>query len=73
MSGFPSSFKSAISIEKGKYKLRIYHTWRGRFILEEDIENTGKGISFDIPEMKIQGSHAQYVGQDMAFIIEKLE
>jgi len=61
------------SIEKGKYKLRIYHTWRGRFILEEDIESTGKGISFDIPEMKIQGSHAQYVGQDMAFIIEKLE
>ncbi len=60
-------------VERGKYRLRIYHTWGGEFIYDEEIESNRKEISFDIPQMKIQGSHAHYVGQDLAFILEKME
>jgi len=60
-------------IERGKYKLRIYHTWRGDFVVEQEIESTGTGISFSIPQMQIEGSHARYVGNDMAFILEPME
>ena len=59
-------------VDRGKYKLRLYHTWRGLFLKEGDqeLENNCKSISFDIPILKIQGSHAGYIGQDIAFILE---
>ncbi|MFZ5940713.1 MAG: DUF5060 domain-containing protein [Bacteroidota bacterium] len=65
-------------ITEGSYKLRLYHTWRGRFLDEEEsgiqedfVVKAGKnGISFDLPVLKIKDGHAAYVGQDMAFILE---
>ena len=58
------------NIENGKYKLRIYHTWRGSFIHEEEIEATRKTLTFTIPGLKTRGSHGNYIGQDIAFILE---
>lgn len=61
---------------RGSYKLRLFHTWRGRFLENEDgstertIESKGRSVSFDIPILKVQGGHARYVGQDIAFILE---
>jgi hypothetical protein len=67
-------------IGKGKYKLTLYHTWRGRFLTNEDrsimeqtIESKGKKVSFDIPVLKVEGGHARYIGQDVAFILEPME
>jgi len=67
-------------LKKGKYKLRMYHTWLGRplmntdrTIIEEEIVSKGKSVSFDIPEYKTSGGHARYIGQDIAFLLEPLE
>jgi len=68
------------NVEKGKYNLKLYHTWRGRFLMNEDrsvmeqtIESKGKSVSFDIPVLKVTGGHARYIGQDIAFILEPVE
>lgn len=58
------------SLKNGKYRLRIYHTWRGRFLEEKEVECMDGSISFGPPYMRITGSHANYIGQDMAFILE---
>ena len=62
-------------LNKGKYKLRLYHTWRGRFIEDSEqlLEAKRAGITFDMPHMQIEGSHAQYIGQDIAFILEPVK
>jgi hypothetical protein len=60
------------SLRNGKYRLRIYHTWRGDFIDDREIScNDGK-ISFGIPYMRNTDSHARYVGQDIAFLLEPI-
>jgi hypothetical protein len=56
------------SIPKGRYKLKIYHTWRGRFIGEEEVDGSDGTISFEIPRL-IGSEHANYIGQDAAFIL----
>jgi hypothetical protein len=59
------------SIPKGRYKLMIYHTWRGRFIGEEDIRCYDGSLEFGIPRL-IGGEHANYIGQDAAFVLVPL-
>jgi len=62
-------------IAKGKYSLKLYHTWRGRFLENEDgdteqiVESKGKSVSFNIPILKVEQGHARYIGQDIAFIL----
>ena len=56
------------SIPKGKYKLKIYHTWRGRFIGEEDLNCRDGSLEFGIPRLT-GGEHANYIGQDAAFVL----
>ena len=60
------------SLKTGKYKLKIYHTWRGVFLEEKEITCTDGSITFGTPYMRITGGHASYIGQDMAFILEYL-
>lgn len=65
-------------VESGRYRLRLYQTWSGRFISvdgkDEQVISTEKSsLSFDIPVLKIEGSHAHYIGQDIAFILEPAE
>jgi hypothetical protein len=62
-------------VKNGRYRLKLYHTWSGRFIeidgRQETITSTaGNSISFTVPELKIEGGHARYIGQDAAFILE---
>jgi hypothetical protein len=49
----------------------IYHTWRGQFIGEEDIRCTDGTLEFGIPRL-IGGEHANYIGQDAAFVLVPL-
>jgi hypothetical protein len=58
------------SIKNGKYKLMIFHTWRGVFLEEKEVIVTNGTISFGPPYMRITGSQANYIGQDLAFILE---
>jgi len=60
------------SLRKGKYNLKVYHTWRGAFLIDREITCTDGTITFSPPYMRITGSHANYIGQDLAFILEYL-
>ncbi|MEP7269708.1 MAG: DUF5060 domain-containing protein [Saprospiraceae bacterium] len=57
--------------DNATYKLRIYHTWRGMFLQDSDIQAINGEISFMVPSVKIEGGQGRYIGQDVAFILEK--
>jgi hypothetical protein len=57
-------------IKDGKYKLRIFHTWRGEFIDNQEVAIKGGSVTFGLPYMRITGGHARYLGQDVSFILE---
>lgn len=60
------------SLRNGKYKIKIYHTWRGLFLEEKEVVCTDGTVSFGPPFMRITGGHANFIGQDIAFILERL-
>jgi len=62
-------------VKNGRYRLKLYHTWSGRFLesggqIETSVTATGNSLSFTVPILKIEGGHAQYIGQDVAFVLE---
>lgn len=73
------------SLKDGDYKLKLYHTWRGQFLGEEEIVSADQpaaeeiiksnegSVTFSVPVLFTQGSHANYIGQDIAFILEPLK
>lgn len=61
---------SLSSMKDGKYRLRIFHTWRGEFIDDHEISCTDGKMEFGVPYMHNTDSHARYIGQDLAFILE---
>ena len=60
-------------IPSGKYKLKIFHTWRGAFIDEKEVECINGSVSLGVPYLRINGSHASYIGQDVAFLLELIQ
>ena len=60
------------TLKNGKYKLRLYHTWRGEFLQEKEISVDNGDFTITLPYLHTQGSHANYTGADMAFILETL-
>ncbi|MEO5582889.1 MAG: hypothetical protein ABIR66_09365, partial [Saprospiraceae bacterium] len=71
------TLKNNLSIKNpamNKYKVRIYHTWRGAFIYEGDaMVQSGNKITFTLPALKPTGGHGNYIGQDAAFILEPIK
>jgi hypothetical protein len=62
-------------VKKGQYRLKLYHTWSGRFIdiegqREPLIKTDKNSLAFVVPVLKIEEGHARYIGQDVAFILE---
>lgn len=57
-------------LKNGKYVLRLYHTWRGEFFPEREITVTNGRLTINLPYLHTTGSHANYTGQDMAFILK---
>jgi hypothetical protein len=62
-------------MKKGQYKLKLYHTWSGRYIevdgqRELMIKSDKNSLTFTVPILKIEDGHARYVGQDVAFVLE---
>lgn len=58
------------SMKKGRYKLKFFHTWRGEFIQESEQQVLDESLTFAIPSLHSKESHANYIGQDIAFILE---
>jgi hypothetical protein len=56
------------SVPAGRYTLKIYHTWRGRFIRQEQVNCTDGTVEFVIPRL-IGTEHSDYIGQDAAFVL----
>ena len=59
--------------EPGIFNVQIYHTWRGEFIDSSEIKAVDGKLEFTVPVLKIKGSNARYVGQDIAFIIKNVD
>ncbi len=57
-------------LKNGKYKLKIYHTWRGKFVEERAVKVTNNTVNFMLPRLFGTGSHANYIGEDAAFILQ---
>jgi len=53
----------------GQYEVRLYRTWRGRYLDVQTIECRNGKLSFTIPELKTTGGHASHIGNDAAFKI----
>jgi hypothetical protein len=60
------------SVKNGRYKLKLYHTWRGGFLPETEVTAKNGSIEFTIPGLRGAESHANYIGQDVAFVLELL-
>ena len=58
--------------------MKLYHAWSGRYFVTETqkepmVMTQKNSLSFTVPILKIEGGHAQYVGQDVAFVLEPAE
>ncbi len=56
-------------LPEGEYRVRLYRTWRGRYLREQDIECSNGRLTCTIPELKTTGGHALHIGNDIAFKI----
>ena len=53
----------------GEYELRLYRTWRGRYMDPQTIACRDGKLTYTIPELRTTGGHALYIGNDVAFKI----
>jgi hypothetical protein len=56
-------------LSDGKYELRLYRTWRGRYMDPQTIECRDGKLTYTIPELKTTRGHALHIGNDVAFKI----
>lgn len=61
------------SMKDGKYKLKLFHTWRGEFLPEKEVIATNGTLAFSVPSLHTADGHANYIGQDAAFILEPIK
>ena len=59
------------TIDDATFRLKLYHTWRGMFLSESELNSKDGLIEFTLPILKIEGGQSKYLGQDVAFILEK--
>ncbi|MBL7185607.1 MAG: DUF5060 domain-containing protein [Phycisphaerae bacterium] len=51
----------------GEYELRLYRTWRGRYMDPQTVKCSDGELTYTIPELKTTGGHALHIGNDVAF------
>lgn len=61
------------SLKDGRYKLKLFHTWRGEFLGEKEVIATNGTLMFSVPSLHTTDGHASYIGQDAAFILEPVK
>ncbi len=60
------------SMPEGKYKLKLFHTWRGVYLDEKEVVTVDGKIQFKVPILLTKGGHANYVGPDIAFVLDRI-
>jgi hypothetical protein len=76
--GWYANLPSGVANEKvtlkglpdGEYRVRLYRTWRGRFMSPMKVTSSGGALTFVLPELVAEEGHGQYIGDDIAFRIE---
>ena len=63
---------SLSGLENRKYFLKFYHTWRGEFIEDKEVEIKNETLQFEVPLLKIERGHARYIGEDIAFVLDPI-
>jgi hypothetical protein len=58
-----------VGLKDGSYEVRLYRTWRGRYLDPQTVECRGGKLSVTIPELTTTGGHALHIGNDVAFKI----
>jgi hypothetical protein len=53
----------------GNYEVRLYRTWRGRYVDGHTVECAAGKLTDMIPELRTTGGHALNIGNDVAFKI----
>lgn len=53
----------------GAYEVRLYQTWRGRYLDPQSIDCRDGKLTVTIPELRTTGGHASHIGNDVAFKI----
>jgi hypothetical protein len=53
----------------GAYELRLYRTWRGKYMDPTRVECRNGRLTCTIPELKTTRGHAAHIGNDIAFKI----
>jgi hypothetical protein len=53
----------------GSYTVRLYRTWRGRYLEAQTIPCRDAKITVTIPELRTAGGRASHIGDDVAFKI----
>lgn len=56
-------------LPEGEYEVRLYRTWRGRYLRGQTAECRNGKLTCTIPELKTTGGHALHIGNDVAFKI----
>jgi hypothetical protein len=53
----------------GDYEVRLYRTWRGRYLEPQTLPCRDGKLTVTIPELTTTQGHASYIGEDIAFRI----
>jgi hypothetical protein len=56
-------------LKDGDYEVRLYRTWRGRYLDPQTLQCREGKLAVTIPELRTTGGHASYIGNDIAFKI----
>jgi hypothetical protein len=54
-------------LKDGDYEVRLYRTWRGRYLDPQTLQCRDGKLTITIPELRTTGGHASYIGNDVAF------
>jgi len=54
-------------VPDGSYEVRLYRTWRGRYLDPVTVQGRDGKLTVAIPELKTTGGHALHIGNDVAF------
>lgn len=63
---------SVSGLQNGRYRARLFHTWRGTFLEKKEMTVTNGTVELGIPSLRTTGGHANYIGQDVAFLLERI-
>ena len=68
-SGVANESFTLAGLDDGEYDVRLYRTWSGRELEPESVAMEDGKLTVKIPELQPQDSHANNIGDDVAFKI----